>query len=388
MKPPHSPRFVASVILFWFLIGSQAAVAQVRAVFPSASGANGTLRFLAGGSVAGVSGSVSTRFFLNRDHEPPRITPPITTPTGENSYTLAGTISDDRSAVASATLHYRQGGEPLFSEVSLNLDPSGQFTASIPAEAITSRGLDYYIDAADEAGNHICAAPPCPYASVEVTLGEPGIEMPVQAGSDSLAYQLVSFPIRITSPNAATVLDELGTYDDTKWRFFDLKPDYFSRSGADQYNEFGPNLQFNPGKAFWLISTTAAVVQSGPGTTNRTDQPFSIPLHPGWNLVGLPFDFDVPRNKVSFSDGQIRDVYQWQRSWQLQPSLLSPRRGYVVDAGDASDVRMLFNPDMTPAIGKNDDETPTRSASIDEGSNGRLGSSRNPTTSSGEIRNC
>ena len=45
-------------------------------------------------------------------------------------------------------------------------------------------------------------------------------------------------------------------------------------------------------------------ISTGAGTTVATDKPFSIPLHPRWNVFGNPFNFAIPVDHIRTMNGE------------------------------------------------------------------------------------
>ena len=85
--------------------------------------------------------------------EPPELSPPVIAlnPLGKIvegvDITIEATVLDD-IAVKSVVLFYRRGGEAGYTQV--DMSQSGDlFSAFIPSDLVTIRGIDYYIEAAD-----------------------------------------------------------------------------------------------------------------------------------------------------------------------------------------------------------------------------------------------
>jgi hypothetical protein len=252
-------------------------------------------------------------------------TPAASTPLGQPD-TVRATISDN-IAVTVATLHYRQGGTAAFTSGAMSL-VGAEYQASIPGNMVTSQGVEYYISAQDAAGN-TGRSPGSEFHSVPVLIGGEGISrgVPQPGGSAQTAYRLVSIPMDADRKSPRDVLeDDLGVYDNTKWRFFELR--------ADQtYIEYPNTSQMIPGKCFWLIVKDAGkIVDSGPGKTDITSGTFLISLNRGWNFVANPFNFPIPRANLSVN-GQPPKLIFYNGQWDsVSATSMNPFEGYIVAA--------------------------------------------------------
>ncbi len=101
-------------------------------------------------------------------------------------------------------------------------------------------------------------------------------------------YVMVSSPVTPSNSDPVVNLqDDLGNYDKTVWRLFrwnSLSAIY------REYPFYGQEVI--PGKGYWLISKDAKNIDIY-GVPEDTTFPFCIPLYPGWNQIGNPFDFDI-----------------------------------------------------------------------------------------------
>ena len=85
---------------------------------------------------------------VSADVEPPTIShTAVTKATKDESVEISATITDD-VGVESATLYYRKAGETTFTSVTMTKSDD-TYTATIPASAVTTDGVEYYISATD-----------------------------------------------------------------------------------------------------------------------------------------------------------------------------------------------------------------------------------------------
>jgi hypothetical protein len=66
--------------------------------------------------------------------------------------TVQATITDN-TEIKEATLFYRTMGKEEYSSINMERKPQGSYSASIPTEEVAEPGVEYYIQASDQAGN-------------------------------------------------------------------------------------------------------------------------------------------------------------------------------------------------------------------------------------------
>ena len=236
---------------------------------------------------------------------------------------ISATITDD-TGLQSVTLNYRRGGESNFTSAAMT-NSGNLFQGTIPGNVVGDRGVEYFIDLTDLDGIMVREG----IFSLQVSLPDPGVtrQQAEPSGSVQSAYHLVSIPISATTNTAAAVLeDDLGEYDDTKWRFFELLAD-------QNYREFNQGLVLmTPGKSFWLIVRDAGrVIDAGAGSTNRIDVDFPITLNPGFTFVANPFNFAIPVSISYLENGSDLDIRSFNGNEFVNfTGSLQPFSGYAV----------------------------------------------------------
>jgi hypothetical protein len=283
---------------------------------------------------------------------PPVIThTAITTAQEYTDLPITATITDDAS-IPQAMIHYRRGGEIAFSTLTMTA-AADQYSGTIAGSLVTSRGLEYYLSATDGSNTTFHPATD-PTASPHVVRVQ--VENLVRAGSltggsEQTAYRMFSVPLELDDASVEAVLaDDLGDYDDTRWRFFKYQ--------NDVYNEHPDAGDIEPGQAFWLIvAQTVENIDAGSGTTVSTADSFAITLPPGWSDIGLPFDFPVSRGSLQMDSTAVNGPYAYQGQWLLPPDVtyLSPWHGYAFHNLTDSDVALKIPPVM--GMGLNDDDS-------------------------------
>jgi hypothetical protein len=263
---------------------------------------------------------------------------------------ISVTVTDE-TGISRVTLNYRKGGDTLFIPLEMSANNNDRYAASIPAGEVTSRGVEYFAEV--NTMNGLTSRTPLfnspfPYYSIGVRTENLLKEQPQPGGTAQTAYRLISVPADLDKKSPSDVfVDDLGVYDDTRWRFFELQAD-------QSYKEFPNTGEMLPGSAFWLIVEAAdKIIDTGSGISVRTDEEFSITLNPGWNLIGNPFDFPISIDQLRFHhNNQSPELRTYNEEWNdpiTEPVIeLIPFEGYAVHNDLATPEVLSFNPDLTP----------------------------------------
>jgi len=262
-------------------------------------------------------------------------------------------FSDD-VGLESAYLFYRIGGTAQWDSVMMNLvtwDIQGDtYGGSIPQSAVTNRGLEYYIKASD--GSNIVISPVNPEVNPYILqVKVPRLERPTFQpwGSSQNAYRMISFPLVLddSSPNSV-FLDDLWDYDQSRWRLF--------QRGNGEWSEY-PNVEnIVPSKVYWLIVRDRGIkIDVGSGKSLSTKRNFELKLSPGWNEIGLPFNFKVDWNEVEIeTNAVINGPFTYEGEW-IDPSeiyLLEPWEGYSIMNLDSVEVNISIPPKEFQSLNK------------------------------------
>ena len=259
---------------------------------------------------------------------------------------LVSTDVDAANRIRDAQLFYKQGGEAAFESVAMQESAQGSFEAVIPGEDVTSRGVVYYIIVTDVTGR-MSRGPSIGLHAVSVHIDEPGLLLDegLPGGVDQGAYRLISVPLDLENKDPEAVLsDDFGSYEPFNWRFFELA---FDQSVAEYPNTSDMTL----GKGFWLIAREAnKVFDTGPGASAPLNETFSIALHPRWNLIGNPFDFEVPVENLSLGQDVPFELRSYEGGWNNpindRVSELQPFEGYAVFNPSSIVDSLYINPDI------------------------------------------
>lgn len=286
------------------------------------------------------SGSATVLIIENKEPEIFDITQTLAN--ANEPVTISATITDD-FGIDSALLKFREGGRSTFTTVALS-GADSTFTGTIPGTIATSRGIEYFIEVVDIGGLSARLPETSGIFSIQVTLPDPGVtkSSAQPRGSVQTSYRLISIPISADNANASAVLtDDLGNYDNTIWRFWQLLPD-------QTYDEFPTSSGMTPGKSFWLIVKDAGkIIDTGSGRSNITSAEFAISLHAGWNFIGNPFNFSIPLSNVRKESGESLDIRFFSGSqFSTFTGSLNPFDGYAVYSENSD--RLMVDPLLFP----------------------------------------
>ena len=280
------------------------------------------------------------------ENQPPQIShSPLSLESADQEFIIAANITDDLG-IASAELNYRRGGDNSFTELSMS-ESTGSFQAKIPASAVTSRGVEYYIKAEDLAGL-LVREPSSGIHSVQILKSDLGEvrDTAQPGGSEQTAYRLISVPLDVDNKSPSAVLeDDLGEYDITQWRFYEVP--------ANQIKvQFPDTSPMSSGKGFWLIVRNQGKrISTGAGTSNPTGSDFAMSLHPQWNLIGNPFNFPIPVSNLSLSNSQSVELRSYTGSWNdlvnNPVSTIQPFGGYALFNSSSTNTTLSVNPEIS-----------------------------------------
>jgi hypothetical protein len=257
---------------------------------------------------------------------------------------LSAQAGDALSGIRRVRLHYRAAGEPNYRAKDLQAvagfaSEMANFSTTIEALQVISKGLEYYFETADSAGNlaRWPAEPGREYQAIVVTSSNVTAPAPLSAGR----YQIFSVPYHLSDGSASALLeDDLGSYDPTVWRLFR----YQAGEGKVEFGQ--PHLEpFAPGRAFWLITTRPQNYDVGATHSLSTNAPFTLVLQPGWNLIATPFDFPTAWPAVYRPEGIENVLWAYDGTRYLsQQQAMMPWQGYFLRNLEAQPKTIIISP--------------------------------------------
>lgn len=292
-------------------------------------------------------------FFVEVNRRPNIVhTPPTAAQTTNESLTLAIAITNNDPSTE-VFLFYRQGGGE---ERMMQITPSGpgDYKASISKDEVTSRGLDYYIFASNAQGKSF--DPEHGFHSIRVFVQE-GVSnnAPQPAGNTQNGYRLISFPLALLETSPQAILeDDLGDYDKSQWRFFELLEDYAALSSSEKiYREFDAIAQISPGKAYLLLVKQGGKhLDTKAGTTFFTNRSHAMQLHPGFNLIGSIFNYPIPFANLSLKSGHKLEAWSYSGDEavpiDIAKDAMQPFEGYFIANRSNARDSLRINPILFP----------------------------------------
>jgi hypothetical protein len=297
------------------------------------------------------------------DSEPPNVTlsPPDSVMDEGTSLAITAT-ANDANELQFIDLVYWQGGQRQRQTTPMMLLGDSTYVADIPGDVLTSRGVEYIIQASD--GPNINRYPLTTENSKPFVLrvrveGEAGrglvMPQPLPHGVEENAYRLVSFPLEMMQRAPSEILEPvLGAYDIKNWRFF------YWNTLSTIFSEYDDIESIYDGIGYWIITSNQdARLQTGTGLSVNTVTPYVVVLKKGWNDIGLPFNFSVDWNDIisaSAVDTQnVQGPHGYEGRWKypFENKTLQPWSGYSVYS-DVDDISLVIPAlESQPVLEKN-----------------------------------
>jgi len=313
---------------------------------PVGTGTNSTMSL--------VSGLVT----LFGDFLPPTIShsPSVNAVPDRTALEITASIDDNRAGVAAAVLYYRQGGSLTSKQVTMSLS-GNTYSGTIPASAVTERGLLYYIEATDLAGNVSRFPKDAPDSLISTRVWFDDLESAFELPAGQ--YRMVSLPGSTGGDPDEVLVDDLGGYDSKVWRLGRWNAS--TACSADCYDEYPDISAMDRGKSFWLITKSAKHFDFS-GLSTLPEDAFKIHLSRGWNQIGTPFAFatdwlateilfngvryDLDQEHIVGSDTiYVEDnLISYDGAYHGHGSTMEPWSGYWIYNGSTQDVDLIINP--------------------------------------------
>ena len=238
----------------------------------------------------------------------------------------------------SGDLSYRPSGQSAFESIPLTPD-GDEYTATIPASAVTLAGLDYYVELSDgsQTITFPSSNPQANPAHLRVTVPSATTSAPPPPDG---TYRMVSVPLALNDASPAAVfVDDYGDYDPEVWRLLRWQPE------TESYVEF-PELGINltPGTALWLATRVETTFDVEDGQSVDASVSVELILPPGFSQIASPFAFPVAWNAIEGSD-LVGPPAIWDGiEYLLAQDILTPWEGAFVENTAGEPVTLTINP--------------------------------------------
>lgn len=242
------------------------------------------------------------------DTEPPTISN-IQLPAA-NSYLLGsneGHISfqvEDNFVLDKVHFYARQIGDMQFDMMNMAVNSSGIYQVKLTDDLLGESGLDFYIYAADTAGNETQS-----HAN-QLFVRYPSDAGPILSdlgyGARLEDYRMFAIPYSLEDSRIETLfVRNYGPYNQVNWRLLHWD--------NGRYIEFQSGLtNIEPGKGYWFNSLEAQEINIGAAqvAAYSAEQPYQMNLQAGWNQIGNPYNFDISWTNVLNANGNPSGISQ------------------------------------------------------------------------------
>src|SRR5690606_33390926 len=148
-------------------------------------------------------------------------------------------------------------------------------------------------------------------------------------------------PLQLSNASVRTTLeDDLGNYDNTRWRFYALQ-------NGEHYAELSDApLSFALRQSYWLaVKNSGEQFNTGEGISAPLVFPFMIQLVQGWNFISNPFAYEIGSDYYEKESGEALQMWTYGAGgWTQHDGALRPFEGYAVLANTAD--RLLVYPNF------------------------------------------
>jgi hypothetical protein len=211
------------------------------------------------------------------------------------SSSFSGTASDISTEVKGGkgpyvvTFNHRKVKAANFTHDLVSPSSGTTYKVTINSSMLDDIGLEFYFKVTDLNGQSKETDPKVVYRAVATG----GVTIPfTKSGGVANSYEIFSIPYELNDNLVASLFEELGDVDKSKWRLV--------RYQGGKNVDLGTANRIEPGKGYWFNRKDNVDVQFSGGTVVKGNQsePFIMHLEKGWNQVGNPYPFDLDWRKV------------------------------------------------------------------------------------------
>ena len=223
---------------------------------------------------------------------------------GPESLTLGLTIVDE-FRLSEVKFHSRLLTEAEFTETVLTSD-NNEYTVTIMEADLGVAGIEYFFEAIDAAGNSSftdISPMSLTYPETDDPENSPKVESVTRVGRTVDSYQIISIPFDFKTTAAKRVdaiFDEFSNDDlGSDYRIIRWDPTSGENGALDP---LGTSETIELGEGYFFITAVERSITVGSANINLQD-PFTLELKKGWNLIGNPYTIDVSWTSVLTNNG-------------------------------------------------------------------------------------
>lgn len=206
---------------------------------------------------------------------------------------------------------------------------NGTFYVNVPLSTneMDEVGIEYYFKAFDTSGNTDSSGLGYTYRSFD--------DKDFSAVNNSYdgsaeAYKIITNPYLLESNQASKIFAEYGASSNDSWRLFG----FINGNNKEIGNNTSSSIE--RGKGYWFNKTEALTQQinfdyARTQQDNKED-PYTLNLVKGWNLIGNPYSFELNWEHVLASNGLLLnefELYTFNKSYQKATTLHEFEGGFV-----------------------------------------------------------
>ena len=267
---------------------------------------------------------------------------------------ISANISDVNEVITDdVILFYRDGWDGIYNNTVMTKDTSEtstHYTAEIPGENITWRGMNFYIRAEDGRGN----VKNSDTLSVQISFGAGKLSTNIKdsffdTGFPEDSWRMISIPADLNENRVEQVFqDALGKLEIKNWTIW-------SYNGGKKNRGFIEPALLSPGQSYWLIQHVNSAAEFELGAGSSKDQSgFLFNLDPGWNMIGNPYPF---KTTFELNDTLFSGPHTYGKGgiegWSIENDL-EPWGGYAVfNRTDFSTTVKLKPVENSPSLYRN-----------------------------------
>ncbi len=263
---------------------------------------------------------------------------------------------------SNVSIHYRSGGSWSYS--SLNASGAGTtYQVTLPAEVITLRGLEYYVEIISGENTYTYPAMDPENNPLTTIVQHSGMEAPFTFPNRS--FKMFSIPFLLDTTEVESIIeDDFGPYDPYQWRLFQWNR--LDTVYVEYNNITKDEFSIVPGSAFWMITDRARSFDIGAGETVTTDSSYriyvgkgrrdfldSLNIILGWSMISNPYNFTIQWDDCSLSSDSVTSLYYWDgETFQTDVAEMEPWEGYFICNQGRKNAILSILPKESEGIGK------------------------------------